>query len=141
MTAAKGVNITTLDTKPVDYPDVAQVSGRLRVWFDSYEASGLASGSTIAVARLPKGSRLYDVQIHHDDLGTAAGTLEVGDSGDPDRFIAAFATGSAGVRSMHANGVIDNVGYQMPAETDILITTAGASVTGTIKSVVIYAID
>ena len=56
-------------------------SGKLRVQFDTFEASSLASGSDISVARLPSGAKVYDVAIHHDALGSGV-TLAVGDSAE-----------------------------------------------------------
>ncbi len=141
MAAVKGVNITNLDATPVVLPDAREWHGRLRVQYDTYEASALTAGSSITMARLPAGARVYDIIVHHDDLGTASGTLEVGDAANSARFLAAFATGSAGSRSMSANDVIDGVGYEYTTETDIIITTAGASITGTIKMLVFYATD
>jgi hypothetical protein len=32
-------------------------------------------------------------------------------------------------------------GYEQTAETDVLLTTGGASITGTIKSAVIYSVE
>lgn len=142
MAAVKGVNMTKLTTFPVDYPDVAQVGGRLRVFHDTYVASGLAAASTIDIARLPKGARVWDIHIFHDDLGTTAGTLSVGDSGSATRYLSAFATGSAGKQTMvGTNGVSTGVGFQQTAETTVVITTAGAAITGTIRSVVYYTLD
>ena len=142
MAAVIGVNMTKLTTFPVEYPDVAQVGGRLRVFHDTYVASGLAAASTIAIARLPKGARVWDIHIVHDDLGTTAGTLSVGDSGSATRYLSAFATGSAGKQTMAGtNGVAAGVGFQQTAETTIIITTAGAAITGTIRSVVYYTLD
>ena len=142
MPAVKGANITKLTTFPIDYPDVAQMGGRLRIFYDSYVASGLAAGSTIDIARLPKGARVWDVHIVHDDLGTAAGTLAVGDAAAAARYLAAFATGSAGKQTMTgSNGVAAGFGYQQPAETTVILTTAGAAITGTIRSVVYYTLD
>ena len=60
------------------------------------EASSLASGSDISVARLPKGAKVYDVVIIHDALGSGV-TLKVGDSADDDRYVAATAAANADV--------------------------------------------
>ena len=142
MAAVKAVNMTKLTTFPVDYPDASEVGGRVRVFFDTYVASGLAAGSTIAIARLPKGARVWDIHIFHDDLGTTAGTLSVGDAGSATRYLSAFATGSAGKQTMTgSNGASTGVGFEQTAETDLLITTAGAAITGTIRSVVYYTLD
>lgn len=107
----------------------------------SYEASSLASGSTISIGvPIPKGARLVDIHVLADDLGTTDGTLEVGDSGDTDRFLAAYATGSATFKTMATSGKIDNYDYEFPADTQLLITTAGATISGTIKGRIFYVV-
>ncbi len=142
MSAEKGLNMAALTSFPVAYPDTAQVGGRVRVFYDTFTASGIAAGSTIDIARLPKGARVWDVHIFHDDLGTTAGTLAVGDAASATRYLAAFATGSAGKQTMTGtNGQSTGVGFQQTAETTIVITTAGAAITGTIRSVVYYTLD
>lgn len=142
MAAVKGANITNIDATPSVKADMAQFGGKLRVQFDTYEASGLAAASTITMARLPKGAVVHNVIVFHDDLGTTAGTLAVGDSGASGRFLAAFATGSAGKQDMLGTyGAIDGFGYEYTSQTDVIITTAGAAITGTIKTAVVYSLN
>ena len=139
MASVKGANITLLDATPATMIDAASNSGNLQVWHDTYEASSLAAGSDISVARLPKGAKVYDVIVHFDNLGSGT-TLKVGDSADDDRYIAATATTSAGQMSMSQEGAIAGFGYEQPAETDIILTNAGTA-TGTIKCAVIYSVE
>ena len=42
---------------------------------------------------------------------------------------------------MSQEGAIDGVGYEQTAETDILLTTDGAAITGTIKCAVFYTVE
>lgn len=141
MSAEKGVNMTALTSFPVAYPDTAQVGGRVRVFTDTFTASAIAAGSTIDIARLPKGARVWDVHIFHDALNASA-TLTVGDAVSASRYLAAFATGSAGKQTMTGtNGQSAGVGFQQTAETTVIVTTAGAAITGTIRSVVYYTLD
>jgi hypothetical protein len=113
----------------------------MRVAFDTYEASSLVAGSDITVARLPKGATVYDVVIIHDALG-ASSTLKVGDASDDDRYITATASTAAnGKIIMSEDGVIGGFGYENTAQTDVIITTAGATISGTIKSAVYYTVD
>ena len=94
MSSVKGTNITAMDATPSTKVKSAQVHGRMRVAFDTYEASSLVAGSDITVARLPKGATVYDVVIIHDALG-ASSTLKVGDASDDDRYITATASTGA----------------------------------------------
>ena len=140
MASVKGVNFTNITADPIVNADSGEWSGKLRVQYDTYEASSLASGSDISVARLPKGAKVYDIVVHFDALGSSS-TVKVGDSGDDDRYIAATSTASAGQMSMSQEGAIAGVGYEQTAETDILLTTGGASITGTIKCAVFYTVE
>ena len=140
MASVKGTNFTNITAAPIVKIDSGEWSGKMRVQYDTYEASSLASGSDISVARLPKGAKVYDIVVHFDALGGAT-TISVGDSGAAARYIAATSTSSAGQMSMSQEGAIDGVGYENTAETDVLLTTGGGSITGTIKCVVMYVVE
>ncbi len=58
MSAEKGANMDALTKFPVVYPDTAQVGGRVRVFYDTFTATNITAGSTIDIARLPKGARV-----------------------------------------------------------------------------------
>ena len=140
MASVKGTNFTNITADPIVKIDSGEWSGKMRVQYDTYEASSLASGSDISIARLPKGAKVYDVVIHHDALGSGV-TLAVGDSADADRYITATAAASAGKVIMSEDGAIGGVAYEQTDETDVLITTGGAAATGTIKCMVFYAVE
>ena len=156
MATVYGVNFTKYDQNvPKEMVNVAENGGRLRVQYDTYEASALEAGSTISVARIPKGARIWDAFIIADALGSGH-TLSLGDSDDVDRFITATLfntankmvsisprpTGTANAASTAASGTgIAAIGYEYTSETDIIITTASAAITGTIKTAVFYSVD
>lgn len=140
MSSVKGENITVLDTKPVVYPSAADFGGVVRVQHDTYEASGLASGSDITVARLPKGAIVHGFHIQHDALGSGV-TLALGVSGATTRYMGATAAATAGHLGHETDGAIGGIGVELTAETDIIITTGGASATGTIECSIFYAMN
>ena len=140
MASVKGVNFTNITATPVVKADSSEWHGNIRVQYDSYEASSLASGSDISVARLPKGAKVYDIIVHFDALGGSS-TISVGDADSAARYIAATSTASAGQMSMSQEGAIAGFGYENTAETDVLLTTGGASITGTIKVAVMYSVE
>ncbi len=140
MASVKGTNFTNITADAIVKIDSGEWSGKMRVQYDTYEASSLASGSDISIARLPKGAKVYDIVVHFDALGGST-TISVGDSGAAARYIAATSTSSAGQMSMSQEGAIDGVGYENTAETDVLLTTGGGSITGTIKVVVMYVVE
>lgn len=156
-----GANFTKFDqNQPKEMVNVAEHGARLRVQYDTYETDGNeGAGSTIAMARLPKGSRVWQVIMVTDDIHASA-TLAVGDSADPDRFITASICGDDNkVHYMHPKahasdgnvtiigGVsgtgIDGFGHAYTAQTDIIITTAAATLAAskTINLCVWYSVD
>jgi hypothetical protein len=91
MASVKGANITNMDATPIVKVDSENAGGKMRVFHDTFEASSLASGSDITIARIPK--------------------------------------------------AVTGLGHRTTAETDILITTGGASATGTIFCWVYYTTE
>ena len=149
MASVKGANLTNMDATPMVKVSSEEAGGKLRVFHDTYEASSLASGSDITIARLPKDATVHDVILKTDALGGSV-TLIVGDSGDVNRFIDAVGTWNVAgqSQSMLAGSstgapipAVTGLGYRTTAETDILITTGGATISGTIYSWVIYSIE
>ena len=147
MASVKGVNITNMDATPVVNVDSENAGGKLRVFHDTYEAASLASGSDITIARIPVNATIHDVIVKCDALGGSS-TLKVGDSGDDDRYLAAVGTWNAAgqVQSMlggstAANTAVAGLGYRTTASTDIVITTGGATISGTIYCWVYYTVE
>ena len=143
MASVKGVAITNLDAVPAVNSDGGNLSPMM-VWHDTYEASSLASGSDITIARIPAGSTIHDVVIKADALGGSS-TLKVGDSGDDDRYLAAVGTWNAAGQcqsmlagSTAANTAVAGLGHKVSSATDLKITTGGATISGTIYFWVYY---
>ena len=137
MASVKSVAITNLDAVPSVMGDGGNLSPMM-VWHDTYEASSLASGSDITIARIPAGSTIHDVIVKADALGGSS-TLTVGDSGDADRFLAAVGTWNAAGQaqsmlagSTAANTAVAGLAYKVTSSTDLVITTGGATISGTI---------
>ena len=156
-----GANFTKFDqNNPRKMADVAEWGARMRVQYDTYETDGNEdAGSTISMARMPKGARVWQVIMITDDIHASA-KLEVGDSSDTNRFITESICGDANkVHYMHpkatatdgavtlAGGVsgtgIDGFGYEYTSETDIIITTSVATLPAskTINLAVFYTVD
>lgn len=134
MASVKGVNKTIIDQADGTKLD-RQEKGFVKFFEDSYEASSLDSGSDISVGPVMKaGQKIIDAYIVHDALGSSS-TLSLGDGDDADRLITATASNAAGRIGLNA---VDGQGYEFTADTQLLITTGGASITGTVKVVVIY---
>ena len=145
MASVKSSAITNLDAVPAVNADGGNNSPMM-VWHDTYEASSLASGSDITIARIPAGATIHDVVIKADALGGSS-TLKVGDSGDDDRYLGVVGTWNVagqtqsmlgGSSTGAATTAVTGVGYKVSSSTDIVITTGGASITGTIFCWVYY---
>ena len=149
MASVKGANITNIDATPIVKVSSEVFGGKMRVQHDTFEASSLASGSDITIARVPKNATIHDVVLKCDALGSSV-TLKVGDADDDDRYIGVTGTWNvAGLtQSMLAGSstgapiaAVTGLGHRTTAETDILITTGGASASGTIFCWVYYSVE
>ncbi len=149
MASVKGVNITNLDATPVVLSSSEEVGGKLRVFYDTYEAVSVASGDDITIARIPANATIHDVIIKCDALGAGV-TLKVGDSGDDDRYLSVVGTWnvagqsqsmSSGSSTGAATTAVTGIGYRTTASTDIKITTGGATASGTIFSWVYCTVE
>jgi hypothetical protein len=149
MASVKSVNITNLDSVPVVLSSSEEVGGKLRVFYDTYEASSLASGSDITIARIPANATIHDVIVKADALGSGV-TLSVGDSASASRYIGVTGTWNVAgqTQSMLAGSstgapvaAVTGLGYRTTASSDILITTGGATASGTIYSWVYYTVE
>ena len=149
MASVNGANITNIEASPITKVSSEEVGGKLRVWHDSYEASSLASGSDITMARMPAGSTVHNVVLKCDALGGSS-TLIVGDSSDTNRFIDSVGTWNVAgqSQSMWAGSstgapipAVTGLGYRYTSETDIIITTGGATISGTIFMWVVYSVE
>ena len=140
MATVSGVNYTKITTTPVDHILPRDAHGRVRVMYDTYEASALADPSTIQLFKMPADARVIDFKIWHDALATST-TLALGDADDPDRFMAAASSASAGIMVPLIGKIDDFAGYTYSAETVVSLTMAGAAATGTIHAYIIYVVD
>jgi hypothetical protein len=108
--------------------------------YDTYEASALADPSTIQLFKMPADARVIDFKIWHDALASST-TLALGDADDPDRFMAAASSASAGVMVPLIGKIDTFAGYTFTAETVVSLTMAGAAATGTIHAYIMYVVD
>ena len=142
MASVKATNITNLDATPTVLSSAGDVHGSVRVFKDTYEASSLASGSDITVARLPIGAKVVVIHVKADALGSNA-TLAVGNGTTADKYIAAAAMNTANkLISLSNDGKIEAIGDEITSTiTDILVTTGGATTSGTITTVDYYTVS
>ena len=149
MASVKGTELTNIDATPTIKVDSEVAVGKLRVFHGTYEAATLASGSDISIARIPTNATIHDVILKCDALGGSS-TLKVGTAADDDLFIAATGTWNVAGQTQSilagsSTGVpiatITGVGHRTTAVTDVIITTGGAAISGSIKCLVIYSVE
>jgi hypothetical protein len=141
MAAVKGDNRTKLDTNiGANVMDTGENRANVSVIFDRYTAAALAAGSTIKVGDVvPFGSTIVDIVLSYAALG-ASSTLSVGDSASATRYINAISSASAGVTRL---SLAATFGYRIgtnAGDNQIVITTAGAAITGLVTVCIEYAL-
>lgn len=122
---------------------VAQVGGKsnLSMAWGLYEiAAALSSADTITFFQLPAGSTVFGGWLKGDDLDTGIETLEIdiGDSGDTDRFLnSGVLTGDAvtGTKpeagiSISLFGTLKDGPHTYTSATNIIGTITAAAATG-----------
>jgi len=140
MAAVYGVNYTkSLTPTSGNIVDGGYLKGDVKAFTDTYEAASVGAASTIAMGEvLPDGAVILEIIFAYDALGTSS-TISVGDAGSATRYTAALDTSSAGVSR---TSVLAGLGYKIGTASNdntLLLTTAGAAITGTVSLTVIYS--
>lgn len=146
MSEVKGVNRTKMDIATPEFRLTAgEFDGRVKVMIDSYEASSLASGSTIKVGgTLPTGAKVLEIVVTADALGGSV-TLAVGDAEVANRYITATAMNTSN-KVLRINA-IDGRDYKVDLtdadspDNQVVITVAGAAASGDIKVEIYFTND
>lgn len=125
--------------------DAAKASGKVRVWYDTYECASTASGTVINIALLPQKAVVVGGLILTDALGTGV-TLSCGDTedstaSDADRYMSAVSAASAARLDLFDTGSIGKHPYTFQQEAAVTLTVGGAAATGTIKTWIFYAVE
>lgn len=135
-------------TKAAD-PIVANIlakgvwGGDVKVMIDTYEASGLTSGSTLKIGQLPQGAKVIAILVVHDALGSSV-TLAAGNNGSGQSAIyAAAASASSATTVPKVYMLVDKLGYvvgTLSGDDIQTLTVGGASATGTINTAILYTV-
>lgn len=137
------VNSTTFEAQAAGKVALSQgvADATLHCVTTTYEASAAASGTIINLFKLQKDAVIQNFVVAFDDLGTGV-TLDIGDAGDADRYVAdldvATAAGSAVGITADGLGYITGTDAEHD-DTLIIATVGGAAATGTIKVTCYYA--
>lgn len=140
MSTVYGTNATIVNAAgpPGSFIDAGKWGGKVRVMTDVYEAASLAAGSVIRVAKIPKDAVVLGLSNYQtDDLGTSLMSIKVGVAADDDLFDG-YTAQTTTKKWLDAIGGIH---WQASADVWIIMTTAIAVATGTIKSEIVYAVE
>lgn len=140
MAALNGLQMAKLKASPVDYPEVADVGGRLRVFNEKIALAGQATTDTIAVARLPKGARvLYGVLTTDTSLGSS--TIAIGVAGSTGKYRTAATFTATNAPTPFGNAAA--VGEPLAADEEVIITIGAASLpgAGTLRVQMVFTVD
>ena len=117
--------------------------GRERIMFAEFEATGEAIGADILIGKITEGARIHDVVLFTDALG-ASSTLSLvlrDDAAAITVVTAAAATSSAG-RKVPATADIANLpSPAIVGGADVMLRSAGGTITGTIKVFITFVVD
>lgn len=81
----------------------------------------IGAGDTIQMVYIPEGAIILDLVVSCSNGTVSSMTIDVGDDGDPDRFLDGIDGSAAFIASLSADGDVDNdgVGYEYTAENTI----------------------
>jgi hypothetical protein len=140
MAAVLGDNATKLaSTIGANTVDAGYNKAVSKIMFDTYTAAALAAGSTITMCdKLPVGAVIFNIRMINAALG-ASSTISIGDAASAARYLPATSTAAAAVVNM---SVQTGFGYKITGtnDTQIILTTAGASITGLVVLQIEYSI-
>ena len=133
-----GTNYTkALSPAPASFMG-AEWDGRVVVQTDTFTFASHATGTEVVVGVLKKGEVFLGAEIENAALGSGV-TLQLGDAGDDDRYLAAASAASAGTIRARRAGTNLGMHYKATADTPIILTTGGAAATGAVYTTIFKA--
>ena len=106
--------------------EARNLGGKMRVFPFSFVFSTAGSAPVLYLTKIPAGTKIVDLYIETDGLSASAGvalTIDIGDSGDADRFKAAYDADAANA----ARGLVVSTGFMYAYTADTWIIGAVAS--------------
>jgi len=110
----------------------AEYGGKVRASYDEFTFAGDDAGTTVNMGVLKKGEVFLGAFLKAAALGTGV-TVQLGDSGDDDRYIAATVCTSAVEAFKCAQG------YKATADTPLVLKTGVGAATGKVQLVIFKA--
>ena len=153
MTAFKSANVTKYDAggSGDNYVSDGYIHTVEKVWMDSFAFTAvLTTADSVTIATIPANKKITSVEVFFPSITPTNSTIQVGITGDTDKFITAGrvvgyngALGATiGALNCLSSNNPDGFQYVTTAETDILFSIGVAAITaptaGTILTVVKY---
>jgi hypothetical protein len=113
----------------------AEYGGKVRASYDEFTFSANDAGTTVNMGVLKKGEVFLGALLVSAALGTGV-TVQLGDSGDDDRYIASTLCTSAVEAFKCAQA---GMGYKATADTPLVLKTGAAAATGKVQLVIFKA--
>lgn len=140
MVTYKGVQQTKYDSPGGDnIIEDGYIKAVEKVWLDSFTmATLMTTADTLQIATIPANKKITGVEVWFDPITPTTCTINVGISGDADKFIKAgdvvgntgAALGAANIMHVSMNNP-DGIQYVTTAETDIELSIGVTAVTAT----------
>ena len=117
----------------------AEWGGKVRATHDSYTFASAAKDTEVNVGVLMPGEVFLTGWVIGAALGGSATTLQLGDAGDDDRYLAATVFATAGQCTQC--GKVDGVGYKNTTTTPIplVLKTGTEEATGAVEVIILKA--
>jgi len=117
--------------------------GSERIMFAEFEATGEAIGTDILIGRLTEGARIQDVVLFVDALGASSTlSLVLRDEDAAITVVTAAASTSSAARKVPATADIANLpSPSIVGGADVMLRSAGGTITGTIKVMITFTVD
>ena len=133
---ADGANYTKYAAPALATLMGAEWGGKVRAMHETYSFASAAIGTLVNVGVLKKDEVFLAAVIIGADLGSAT-TLQLGDAGDDDRYLAATVFTTAGQATWALK--VDGVGYKATADTPLVVKTGAEEATGAIEVIIFKA--
>jgi hypothetical protein len=140
MTVFNATQMAKLTSFPIDYPEVADVGGRLRIFNEKVTLASQTTADTVQVANLPRGARvLFGILVSTVSLGSS--TIAIGVSGTAGKYRTAGAFTTVDAPTLF--GAAASVGEPLATEEMVIITIGAATLpsSGTLRVMMIYTVD
>ena len=113
----------------------AEYGGKVRASYDEFTFAAESAGTLVNMGVLKKGEVFLGAFLNAAALGTGV-TVQLGDSGDDDRYIAATVCTSAVAAFKCAQA---GMGYKATADTPLVLKTGVGAATGKVQLVIFKA--